>query len=253
MKRYTVKKIAELSGVSVRTLHFYDEVGLLKPAFIGKNGYRYYEREQLLILQQVLFYRKLGFTLEEIQKIVTSPTFNKIEALQAHRSQLEKDAERVRALIQTVDKTIRELKGDGTMKDHDLYYGFDSEKQKEYEKQLVQKFGRAAEEKIAESKRRMGHWTKEDFQRSGTELDSICKALVIELEINTLPSDSVVQSLIARHCEWLRQYWTPDRRSYTGLGQGYVTDFQPFYSPYHPKLAEYLAEGMRIYAEANLS
>jgi DNA-binding transcriptional MerR regulator len=97
MKRYTVKKIAELSGVSVRTLHFYDEIGLLKPAFIGKNGYRYYEREQLLILQQVLFYRKLGFGLEEIQKIVTSPTFNKIEALQAHRSQLEKDAERVRA------------------------------------------------------------------------------------------------------------------------------------------------------------
>src|SRR5215831_8345805 len=221
MKRYTVKQIAELSGVSVRTLHFYDEIGLLKPAFIGKNGYRYYEREQLLILQQVLFYRKLGFGLEEIQKIVTSPAFNKIEALQAHRSQLEKDADRVRALIQTIDKTIRELKGEGTMKDHDLYYGFDSERQKEYEKQLVQKFGKAAEEKIAESKRRMGHWTKEDFQRSGTELDSICKALVIELELNTSPSDAVVQSLIARHCEWLRQYWTPDRQSYTGLGQGY--------------------------------
>lgn len=65
---YTVNKLAKLSGVSVRTLHFYDEVGLLKPAYYVENNYRYYEEEQLLLLQQILFYRELGFQLNDICK-----------------------------------------------------------------------------------------------------------------------------------------------------------------------------------------
>ena len=78
---YTVNKLARLSGVSSRTLRFYDEIGLLKPAFYGENQYRYYEEEQLLMLQQILFFRELGFPLSDIQRIIECDDFNKIESL----------------------------------------------------------------------------------------------------------------------------------------------------------------------------
>src|SRR5580693_668450 len=86
---FTVNKLAKLSGVSVRTLHFYDEIGLLKPAYYGDNNYRYYEEAQLLMLQQILFFRELGFQLNDIQRIIASPDFDKIKALESHRKILE--------------------------------------------------------------------------------------------------------------------------------------------------------------------
>src|SRR5215467_2111215 len=96
---YTVKKLAKLSGVSVRTLHWYDEIGLLKPAYYGSNGYRYYEEEQLLILQQILFFRELGFELIQIQKLLKRSDFDKVVALSSHRKILEKNIEQTQMLI----------------------------------------------------------------------------------------------------------------------------------------------------------
>src|SRR5271156_622440 len=93
---YTVQKLAKLSGVSVRTLHFYDEIGLLRPAYIETNGYRYYEEKELLLLQQILFFRELGFELKKIQKILGQSDFNKIAALTSHRQILEKDLDKTR-------------------------------------------------------------------------------------------------------------------------------------------------------------
>ncbi|MBI2947673.1 MAG: MerR family transcriptional regulator, partial [Verrucomicrobia bacterium] len=120
---YTVKKVAAMSGVSVRTLHFYDEVGLLKPAYLGANGYRYYEEPQLLTLQQVLFYRKLGFELKQIKKILSRPDFDKVTALESHRKVLRKNLADTRRLIQTIDKTIEHLKGTKKMKGKELFVG----------------------------------------------------------------------------------------------------------------------------------
>src|SRR6058998_1814520 len=88
---YTVKQVAAMSGVSVRTLHFYDETGLLKPAYHGANGYRFYEEPQLLTLQQILFYRELGFELKQIQRILSRSDFDKIGALESHRRLLRQD------------------------------------------------------------------------------------------------------------------------------------------------------------------
>ena len=101
---YTVKELAKISGVTVRTLHFYDEVGLLKPAYYGSNGYRFYEEDQLLLLQQILFFRELGFDLKQIQKILGRTEFDKIAALTSHRQALEKDLARTSKLIKTIDK-----------------------------------------------------------------------------------------------------------------------------------------------------
>src|ERR1700752_3856142 len=104
---YTVKQVAKMSGVSVRTLHFYDETGLLKPAYLGANGYRYYEEPQLLTLQQILFYRELGFELKQIKRILGRANFEKVAALKSHRKVLVKNASRTSRLIETIDKTIQ--------------------------------------------------------------------------------------------------------------------------------------------------
>src|ERR1044072_1537197 len=99
---YTVKRVAAMSRVSVRTLHFYDETGLLKPAYVGANGYRFYEEPQLLMLQQILFYRELGFELKQIKEILGRADFEKAAALESHRNALEQNLARTRALIATI-------------------------------------------------------------------------------------------------------------------------------------------------------
>src|ERR1044071_3279070 len=108
---YTVKQVAAMSGVSVRALHFYDETGLLKPAYLGANGYRFYEEPQLLRLQQILFYRELGFELKQIKRILGRADFEIAAALRSHRKVLQKNLSQTCTLIETIDKTIQHLKG----------------------------------------------------------------------------------------------------------------------------------------------
>lgn len=121
---YTVKQLAVMSGVTVRTLHFYDEMALLKPAYTKANGYRIYEEAQLLTLQQILFYRELGFELKRINEILSQRQFEKLAAFKSHRQVLEKNFTRTRTLIETIDKTISHLKGARKMKSEELFKGF---------------------------------------------------------------------------------------------------------------------------------
>src|SRR3954470_22877464 len=121
---YTVKEVAAMSGVSVRTLHFYDKTGLLNPAFHGANGYRFYEEPQLLTLQQILFYRELGFELKQIQRILGRADFEKVAALRSHREVLQKSLIRTRRLIETIDRTIEHLKGTRKMESKEMFAGF---------------------------------------------------------------------------------------------------------------------------------
>ena len=121
---YTVKQVAEMSGVSVRTLHFYDETGLLKPAYIGANGYRFYEEPQLLTLQQILFYRELGFELKQIKEVLGRANFEVVAALESHRQVLEQSLTRTHELLDTIDKTIKHLKGTKKMKTDEMFAGF---------------------------------------------------------------------------------------------------------------------------------
>ena len=121
---YTVKKLAKLSGISIRTLRFYDAIGLLKPAYYGDNHYRYYSEPQILMLQQILFYRELGFSLNDIQRIISSDDFNKIDSLISHKTILVQSLDRTKKLIKTIDQTIEHLRGKITMRDEELFVGF---------------------------------------------------------------------------------------------------------------------------------
>ncbi len=112
---YTVKQLSKLAGVSVRTLHYYDEIDLLKPFWLGDNDYRYYEAEAVFQLQQILFFRELDFSLREIKEIVDGPDFDLLAMLQAHRAGLQTRIIRLQGLIQTIDSTILHLSGEVNM------------------------------------------------------------------------------------------------------------------------------------------
>jgi DNA-binding transcriptional MerR regulator len=251
---YTVKQVAKLSGVSVRAIRFYDEIGLLKPAFYGENGYRYYEKEQLLVLQQILFYRELGFELAMIQKIMADPAFDKAKALRSHREHLVHEAERARALIRTIDKTLAHLERETPMKDDEMYQGFDPKKQAEYERQIVERWGDAARDHLEESKKRTRNWKAEDFERVKSEYNELHRAFTDALTRGLDAADSEVQELAKRHHAVVLRFWTPNRESYIGLGRAYCEhpDFRSLYDGFHPKLAEYLAEAMKFFAEREL-
>jgi len=252
---YTVKQVADLSGVSVRTLHYYDEIGLLRPGATGENGYRYYGRDELLLLQQILFFRELKFPLEEVRRIMSAPGFDKVAALRAHRRKLEIEARKYRRLVETIDKTIADLNGETEMKDEELYYGLDSPKQKGYEDWLVDRYGGNMRAKIDESRRKVKNWTKDDFARSSAGMEEVHKGLFAAMQRGEPVDSSEVQGYVARHFAWITQFWTPNRESYTGLGQLYVEhpDFRKFYDQAGGEgLVDYLADAMRVYAERNL-
>lgn len=252
---YTVKQVAKLAGVSVRALHFYDEIGLLKPASYGENGYRYYEKEQLLILQQILFYRELGFELKAMQDLIGNPKFDKIAALRSHREHLARESARTRKLLATIDKTIAHLEQEKPLADKDLYVGFDPKKQAEYEAYLIERHGESARKHIAESKERTKNWKKEDFQNTAKDYDNLHRAFTDAINRALSPEHGEVQNLVEKHYAIVNRFWTPNRVAYVALGRSYCQhpDFLKLYQSYHPRLAEYLAEAMKVYAETELS
>ena len=133
MKMLTVKQVAKISGVSVRALHHYDEIGLLKPARIGRNRYRYYGDDELLRLQQILLHRELDIPLERIREVLDDPKFDQRRALVEQRDKLARQARRYAQLVRTIDRTIARLNGEKAMRNAELYKGISPEKQAEYE------------------------------------------------------------------------------------------------------------------------
>lgn len=255
---YTVKKLSKISGVSVRTLHWYDEVGILKPAYHGQNGYRYYEEEQLLLLQQILFFRELDFSLDEIRRIVNGSAFDQMRALTVHKKALQDSLARTKKLIKTIDKTLLHLRGETKMKDAELYYGFDSEKQKAYEKELRQILkdkDYKGEDLIEESKKRTKNWKKEDWESLKADTDRIHKRLTEAMKKGLAHDSEEVQKITGEHFAMISRFYDPTKEVYIGLSQMYLEhpDFRKFYDAYDPKLAEFLAQAMNAFAESNLS
>lgn len=251
---YRVKELADLSGVSVRTLHYYDEIGLLKPAYISDKDYRYYEEKELLKLQQILFFRELSIPLSEIKKIISSSDFDQMKALTSHRSILVKEINRKQKLIGTIDKTVKYLGGKIDMEHENLYYGFDSPKQKEYEKYLIEE-GLITQSELDQSIKKVGKWSESEktkYEKDGLEINM---ELVSAIEKGLNPEDSNVQDLIHRHYEWTSKCWPEaPKHKYVQLSDMYLenSDFKAFYDKHHPRLAQFLSDAMKIYAEQKL-
>ena len=250
-KQYSVKQVSDLSGVTVRALHHYDHIGLLKPAMRSEKKYRFYDEVNLLRLQQIMFYRELDFSLEEIQDILDNPDFDTCEALHSHRAQLILKQQNVKALIQTVDRTLESLEGDHHMslKDKDLYEGFDQEKVDRWNKEVDEKYD---PEKVAESRRNLGKMSKGQFNDVQEEGDRV--TIAISELMDRDPSSPAVQGLIKEHHAWIENFYACPAEMYKGLGQLYVEnpEFTVFYDKFKPGLAVFMSEAMEYFADQSL-
>ena len=247
-KQYTVKQVADLSGITVRTLHHYDKTGLLKLTSRSEKKHHYYDENSLLRLQQILFYRELDFSLEQSRAILDDPEFDFIKALQSHRESLVQKHKRMNQLIQTVDQTLEKIEGDRTMvlKDKDLYKGFDQEKIDLWNNEVDEKYD---PEKVAESRRNVGKMSQDQFNDIQKEGDRVTLAIseLIDREAGT----PEVQALVKEHHAWIENFYTCPPEMYKGLGQLYIEnpEFTAFYEKVKPGLAVFMCEAMGYFAD----
>ncbi len=257
MGGYTVKQVAKLSGVSVRALHHYDEIGLLKPDSVGANGYRYYGRDELLRLQQILFHRELGFPLDEIRQVLDAPDFDRVAALKAQRGRLEAETKRYRQLVKTIDTTLAALQGATTMDDKQMYKGFDPKKQAEHEAELVGRFGEQVRPAIEHARNVVANTTQADFDARQAEFAEIETALAKALADGVPPDSGDVQAQVRRLHTWVGGWWgaAPTRERFIGLGGFYVEnpEFRARYEAKAAGLSEYMAAAMKAFAERELA
>lgn len=256
MSRYTVRQVAKMSGVSVRTLHHYDDIGLLKPASVGENGYRYYGREELLRLQQILFHRELEFPLEAIRAVLAAPDFDRKEALRHHRTRLDAEARRYRRLLRTLDDTLAALEGETEMDDKTLYQGFAPEKQAEYEAWLVKRHGPGMKDEIEHSKGKMKDWKAGDFADFKAEQEAIEAGLAQAMADGLPPDSDAVTAIMRRQHAFVARTWktAPTREAFIGLAAMYGDhpDFRSHYEDRARGLLEYMQAAMTAFAEKAL-
>jgi DNA-binding transcriptional MerR regulator len=244
---FTVKQLSNLAGVTPRTLHHYDDIGLLKPTHVGGNGYRYYGEEALLRLQQILFYRELDIPLDDIKKIMGRRDFDVLGALHSHRDALNKQVTRLNRLIQTVDNTINHMKGTIIMSGKGLFEGFSEEEQEKYALEAEQLYD---PETVRESNRKWKGYSaskKEAILEEG-------KAVYLDM-IAAMPKGAgspEVQAIVERWRRHMDYFWTPNEEQLLALANGYNDDprFRANFDRMHPKLAEFMREAVELYVKS---
>lgn len=246
---YTINKLALMAGVSVRTLHHYDAVGLVRPAARSASGYRLYGEGELLRLQQVLFYRELDMRLEEIGRILDEPGYDPIAALETQGRLLAARAARIAALIKTVDRTIGRLKGEIMLSDEELYEGFAKDKVERIKSEAKERWG--GTEAYAQSQKSLAKMTKADWARVKAEGQAIDEAAAQAMSRGEKPASASAQALMARKYEHLRSFYEPTPEMFAGLGSMYVEDdrFRKHYEDIAPGLADYLSLAMGAFAK----
>jgi DNA-binding transcriptional MerR regulator len=242
----TVKQLSKLAGVTPRTLHHYDEIGLLKPTRVGDNGYRYYGEESILQLQQILFYRELGIPLEDIKKIMGRRDFDVLGALHSHKDALQKQVERLNRLIHTVDNTINHLKGHTIMSDKAYFEGFSEEEQERYAAEAEELYG-------AESVRAsMNTWKAYSAAEKKRIMEEGSQNYTDMIGVMPKgPGSPEAQALVERWRKHMDYFWTPNLDQLLALANGYNDDprFKATFDKMHPELAEFMREAVRIYVE----
>jgi DNA-binding transcriptional MerR regulator len=251
---WSIAGVARMSGVTSRTLRHYDEIGLLPPAWVGGNGYRYYEEDDLLRLQQILLLRELGLGLTEITNIVDRQT-DQVEALRAHHKRLLAEQDRLAALAGTVARTIAELqeRRDGSdmpkiNKPENLFEGFEAS---QYDAQAREQWPQQWEQ----SQQFVDSLTPEDHDRMHWEATAQMIRMAEFMAAGAAADDPVVLTEVDVHYQGICRFWTPTAAAYKGLGQTFVDDpqWKSTYDKIAVGLAEYQRDAMAAYADARLS
>ncbi|PKR85442.1 MerR family transcriptional regulator [Heyndrickxia camelliae] len=247
---YTVQKLAKMAGVSTRTLRYYDEIGILKPARMNSSGYRIYGPAEVDRLQQILFYRELGVSLENIKSIITDPSFDRTHALKEHREELLAKRAQLDQLIENVNKTIAVSEGRMIMSDKEKFEGFKQklieDNEKKYGVEIRAKYG---DEVVNQSNQKIKGLTEEqyaDLERLSEEvLDSLKGAMA-----TGDPASELAQKTAELHRKWLSYTWSNySKEAHASLAQMYLDDerFTAYYDKVEPGAAEFLRDAIHIY------
>jgi DNA-binding transcriptional MerR regulator len=241
---YTVRQLADLAGVTVRTLHHYDEIGLLKPSSVGGNGYRYYDRDALYRLQQILFYRELDIPLEDIKRLLEGRDFDILAALRTHRAALQAEAKRLKRLIGTIDKTTLHLKGKATMTDKQLFRGFSEAEQEQLADEAARRWDSTT---VRESNARWKQYPPEKKQRIMDEGNALYTDLIAAMPEG--PASARVQAIVARWHEHMQYFWSPRDEQLLGLADLYNQDprFHANFEAMQPGLSAFMREAVQEY------
>lgn len=247
---YTVQRLANLAGISSRTLRYYDEIGILKPARINSSGYRIYGEAEVDRLQQILFYRELGVSLDSIKEIVTAPSFDGSNALREHREKLLEKRDQLDMLIANVDKTIALTEGRIKMSNKEKFEGFKKkmieDNEKKYGREIREKYGKDTVEK---SNAKLMNMTEEEYARA-TRLAEEVMATLAEAFKTGDPASSIAQKAADLHKQWLTLYWSEySKEAHAGIAQMYVDDerFTAYYDKEQPGTAAFLRDAILIY------
>ncbi len=247
---YTVQKLGRLAGISTRTLRYYDEIGILKPERINSSGYRIYGKEQVDRLQQILFYRELGVSLDSIKDIVTAPSFNGARALREHHEKLLMKREQLDALIANVEKTIAVTEGRIEMADKEKFEGFKQklidENEEKYGDEIRQKYGK---ETVEKSNAHFKNMSKEDFDNMNGLAGKITETLAEAFKTGD-PAGPLAQKAADLHKQWITYCWGHySKEAHAGLAQMYVDDerFAAYYDKNQPGAAAFLRDAIHIY------
>lgn len=249
---YTIKKLSNLAGVSTRTLRYYDEIDLLKPARINSSGYRIYGQKEIDMLQQILFYRELGVGLDDIKAIISSPDYNEINALKQHHDKLLARRQQLDILIKSVEKTILSKEGIIKMSNIEKFDGFKKklieENEIKYGKEIREKYG---DENVEKSNQQFKNMTEEqyiEFQHLGNLVLETLK----EAYKTKDPSGELGQKAASLHAKWISFCWGEyDKEAHANLTQMYVNDerFKSYYDKEQPGCAEFLRDAVKIYTQ----
>nr|WP_269151740.1 MerR family transcriptional regulator [Sutcliffiella horikoshii] len=239
-----------MAGVTGRTLRYYDEIGILKPARISASGYRIYGQAEVDKLQQILFYRELEIDLESIQKIISAPTFDEVEALKEHRDKLLTKQKRLEGLIESVDRTLAAKEGSITMSDKEKFEAFKQnmidENENEYGEEVRAKYGHDTMDK---SNAKLKGMSKNQYEQ-GEKLGEEVLVVLNEAFQTGDPAGDLAQKAADLHRQWLGLYWDSySKEAHAGLAQMYVDDerFTAFYDKKQPGTAEFLRDAIYIY------
>jgi len=246
---YSINKLSKLAGVSTRTLRYYDEIGLLSPKRVS-NGYRIYSKTEVDLLQQILLFRELGISLEEIKKIVYAKEYDRISALQGHLSELVAKREQIETLIANVEKTIAESRGELTMEDREKFEGFKqnliTENEKTYGSEIREKF---SNEVIDASNTKIKNMTSDEYeyiQKLSAQINEFLK----EAHAKGDPNSELAQKVCELHREWIGYYWDHySKEAHLGLAKLYVDDsrFKKYYDDIEEGCAEFLYAALKVY------
>lgn len=253
MKNFSVSKLSKISGVSPRTLHYYDQIGLLKPADRTEAGYRFYGEKEMLRLQQILFYRELDIPLKMIADILDDPDYSLLGALESHKKALINRRKRIKTLLSTIDNTITQIKtGREMTKPEELYEGLPKEIGSIYRKEAIDKYG---QEKVEHSERELMKLGKEGFKFLQKEFDELNSRLFTLCSKD--PGSIEVQKAMQLHYNIIRKFWgthgSADKQAeaYAGLGQLYMHDerYTMIDGKPQPEFAKFLQKAMKQFAK----